>query len=104
MIENDDDSRPAGLQVLPVKKVCSLLSTPLQNEKNYIGVVVDDELNLYRKQSRDRYCHVKVDEGGISLADAEFKSEHFPTELSKEQCLCLATNLAASVLQFHGTP
>jgi hypothetical protein len=87
-----------------VEDICTSLSIPLENEKSCIGFAVDDELNLCRRESGDRHCKIKVNKQGLSLADAEFKSRHFPTGLNKEQCLCLAANLASSVLQFHGTP
>ena len=87
--------------------MCLSLTLPSAKGKKCIGFVLDEERNLYRNSSVDRHGLVELDRNCISLEKVLVETANTlnTTGLDRvEDCLCLAVNLASSLLQLHGTP
>jgi hypothetical protein len=107
---NADPTAPNAFPFQPLQgNICELhSSTPSQNERDCIGLVLDNERRYYRIDACDRTSCPEIKQAKEWVTLESFlsadESRYNPEGLDRDERASLAVNLAFSVLELYGTP
>jgi hypothetical protein len=105
---NGDEDKDIDYSCLQqVEDICRSLVSPSPDQRDCLGFVLDENLKFRGTYTVDRDLRVEIDQNCTSLEELLShtpKSINRSTALNKRESLCLAVNLASSLLQLHTTP